>query len=416
MPNVKINRMEIFRVGKHNGIDFTEEDLFKIERNFRELQGSLTPKLKITHREDQESLAGLASYGNLVNVYTEKVDGEWRLFANLEDVPEQVAQWIREGRFSERSIEMYLKTEIGGKKYENVLTGVALLGHEIPAVPGMGKVVAGSGAQVIDIRDAGKVPQGATAVGFAFDYKTINFKTQEANKMPEEILKLQNQNKELEEKIKALEFKMKDNAHAGEIETFKKQVAELQSKIAENNDLKAKFESAVAENKKLAEEKAEMAKKIEAQEKKEAEFAKKAKTDKVDAMFDKFKKAGKIVPAIEKQFKELCMSLDDTQAVAKFKQMVEGKEVEIGFSQLALLATVLEKMPKVVNFGEVSTTVGEGGTQVTEPKLVTYGKDTFETQNDELADRAKEIQAEKKCTYEKALELASKEQKQAVQS
>ena len=134
--------MEILRPGKHNGEEFTEKDLEEMASNFEKLKGELRPKLKITHRENQESLAGLSAYGDVVGVFLKKIsDGTRRLFAKVSNVPRQVLEWIRERRFPERSIEVYPEFRLGTKEdspvYRNVLKAVALLGHEMPAVTGM---------------------------------------------------------------------------------------------------------------------------------------------------------------------------------------------------------------------------------------------------------------------------------------
>lgn len=137
--------MEIFRVGTHNGDKFSEEDLEEIASNFHDLKSELRPKLKITHHgeeEEQMSLAGLASYGDVTDVYLKRgADGINRLFARVENVPKEVLSWIRERRFPERSIEIYPKFKLGTKEdspvYKNVLKAIALLGAEMPAVPGM---------------------------------------------------------------------------------------------------------------------------------------------------------------------------------------------------------------------------------------------------------------------------------------
>lgn len=144
-----IEEMEIFRAGTHNGDEFTEKDLAEIADNFRILKDHVRPKLKITHHGDgdeQVTLAGLASYGDVVDVFinSENSDGEKRLYCKVVNVPPAVLEWIRDGRFSERSIEIYPEFRVGAKKdspvYRNVLKAVALLGHEMPAVTGMAPV------------------------------------------------------------------------------------------------------------------------------------------------------------------------------------------------------------------------------------------------------------------------------------
>ena len=141
-----IFEMEIFRIGTHNGDDFTEKDLQDIASNYHALKDELRPKLKITHRDTQDTLAGLASYGDIVDVFMKKVlDGSNRLFAKIKNAPNEVRQWIKDRRFPERSIELYPQFQLGTKEdspiYKNVLKAVALLGHEMPAVTGMAPIL-----------------------------------------------------------------------------------------------------------------------------------------------------------------------------------------------------------------------------------------------------------------------------------
>lgn len=141
----QIDEMEIFRPGTHNGDDFTEDDLDEIASNFKELKDEVRPSLKITHRENQETLAGLARYGDVVEVFVKAVqDGSKRLFAKIINVPKQVMDFIKQRRFPERSIEIYPEFKLGTKEgspvFKNVLKAIALLGHEMPAVTGMAPI------------------------------------------------------------------------------------------------------------------------------------------------------------------------------------------------------------------------------------------------------------------------------------
>lgn len=151
----EIPEMEIFRTGTHNGEPFDEKDLHEIAENFRALKDEVRPKLKLTHREKQESLAGLASYGDIVDVFVKTVeDGSRRLFARVANVPKQVIDFIKNRRFPERSIEIYHKLRLGTKAedkvYRNVLKAIALLGHEMPAVSGMEPI---KFSELIEVQD-----------------------------------------------------------------------------------------------------------------------------------------------------------------------------------------------------------------------------------------------------------------------
>ena len=132
-----ISDIEVFKEGTHNGDKFTAQDIDDFVVNFNLLKNELIPKVKITHRADQKAIAGLASYGDVNNLFAKTIGGVKRLFVDLVDVPDQVVEWIRDKRFSERSIEIFRNITISGKKFKNVMVKVALLGHEIPAVSGM---------------------------------------------------------------------------------------------------------------------------------------------------------------------------------------------------------------------------------------------------------------------------------------
>jgi hypothetical protein len=158
----EISEMEIFRTGTHNGEPFDEKDLQEIASNYEALKNEVRPKLKITHREKQESLAGLASYGDVVAVYVKKLpDGSSRLFASLKNVPKQVMNWIADRRFPERSIEIYPKLKLGTKSedkiYRNVLKAIALLGAEMPAVTGMAPIKLSETVEVQETKCFGDV-------------------------------------------------------------------------------------------------------------------------------------------------------------------------------------------------------------------------------------------------------------------
>jgi hypothetical protein len=151
----EIPEMEIFRTGTHNGEPFDDKDLQEIVDNFNALKEEIRPKLKITHREKQESLAGLASYGDVMDVFIKTVqDGSKRLFARVTNVPKQVMDWIKDRRFPERSIELYSKVKLGTQKdskiYRSVLKNIALLGAEMPAVSGMEPIKLSEKIQSLD--------------------------------------------------------------------------------------------------------------------------------------------------------------------------------------------------------------------------------------------------------------------------
>lgn len=415
MKTVSINGMEIFTPGTHNGLEFSAADLQKVVDNFQKLQNKIRPKLKITHREDQEALAGLASYGEVVNVYVQTVDGQPRLYANLEKVPEVVAQWIRDGLFSERSIELFLRHQVDGEVYENVLTAIALLGNEIPAVPGLSKVNASHKGQTVNISDAGKTSEGVLALAFKFDrVSELKFQNKqqdeggEENTMPwEKILaEKEAQIAKLTSELNDLKAKLSDEKYASEKEAFKTKVASLETQLTELKAFRDEATKMKSENDKLKND-------LKAAADREAKFAEQAKTAKIKANFESLKQAGKVVPAVEEKFMQFCMGLEDTVKVAKFSEEREGKEVQVEFTQLELAQAIFQSLPKVVEFSELGDEGEEGDAeegQGEEGKFKGKGKVTIE--NSELAKLAQKISKDEKISLSAATIKADKQLRQ----
>lgn len=119
----------------------------------RELGDELMPPAKIGHPDEQvivrNSIAAgelpqpadgeMPSVGWLEDV---RVDGQ-RLLADVRKVPKLVKDLIEVGAYRTRSVELSKVTsQVSGKTYEWVVTGLAWLGGKMPAVKTLGDVVA----------------------------------------------------------------------------------------------------------------------------------------------------------------------------------------------------------------------------------------------------------------------------------
>jgi hypothetical protein len=141
MPGT-INRLEIFSAGTWtpgNGTDvtFTEDDLDAMVGNFAALQGTnvVRPHLKLGHTEAQKW------FGQAVGIPTLGwIDRVWRegrkLFADISNVPNALLDMIKGHHYHNVSAEVFPPGAIEheGKKFGPVLSAVALLGTEMPAV------------------------------------------------------------------------------------------------------------------------------------------------------------------------------------------------------------------------------------------------------------------------------------------
>lgn len=146
MQNVEIMRTGTFSpsgaaAGKRVTIGVTELD--GLVESFEALApgGGFTPVLKLGHTEAQRFMGqsnGAPNLGIVAKIFRE---GE-KLLANFSNVPDAVVDLIRQRRFTNVSVEIVPNLEFGGKTFSQVLTAVALLGAEMPAIDGLKELAA----------------------------------------------------------------------------------------------------------------------------------------------------------------------------------------------------------------------------------------------------------------------------------
>jgi len=128
---------EVFAVGTWNGYTFTEKDLSSMVESFNELNGGgyLEAPLKFGHNDEQPMTDGHPALGWITKLYIQKDEkGRDKLMATFESVPDVVYNAVKSGRYRKVSIELEFDVKHKGKMYPYVLTGVALLGADLPAV------------------------------------------------------------------------------------------------------------------------------------------------------------------------------------------------------------------------------------------------------------------------------------------
>ncbi|MFA6213552.1 MAG: hypothetical protein WC714_29210 [Candidatus Obscuribacterales bacterium] len=121
---------EIFAEGKWNGMEFTADDLQNIADTFNVLGENMKVCLKMGHNKEQRMTDGQPALGWVSKVW---VAGE-KLMAHYTDLPQIVYDAIKKKLYRHVSIELDIDVSHKGNKYPYVLTGVALLGADIPAV------------------------------------------------------------------------------------------------------------------------------------------------------------------------------------------------------------------------------------------------------------------------------------------
>lgn len=125
-----LKNVKLMTPGKWNGRTFTEQDLKSVADAAKGLSAVLSPPLKMGHNDEQPMTDGQPRLGNVSNVtYT---DGALR--ADFMNLPDVVYDAIKARLYDSLSIELDANVEYKSNNYPYVLTAVALLGADLPAV------------------------------------------------------------------------------------------------------------------------------------------------------------------------------------------------------------------------------------------------------------------------------------------
>lgn len=137
MGTKTIKGIEVFRVGQWNNTEFIPKDLKDIKRSFDELNLAGKLPVKLGHATDDSAPA----QGWITDI--RMVDDT--LVADISDVPDELYNAIKAGRYRFVSMELLRDVTKDGKFYRYVPDAIALLGAARPAVDslkGLDKLVA----------------------------------------------------------------------------------------------------------------------------------------------------------------------------------------------------------------------------------------------------------------------------------
>jgi len=124
--------VEIFAIGKWNGMTFTEKHLNAIVDNFKSLADVLKVPIKFGHNDEQKMTDGQPAIGWIDSIWMDATTK--KLMAKLIDLPDIVYNAIIKKLYRKVSIELDREVTYKGKDIGDVLTAVALLGADLPAV------------------------------------------------------------------------------------------------------------------------------------------------------------------------------------------------------------------------------------------------------------------------------------------
>lgn len=145
MPH-QIADIEIFGAGtwtpaSGGEVTITEADLDNMVTSFqvtRNLPG-FRPRLKLGHQESNEFFGGDKGLPNFGFVSDIKRVGD-KILASFQDVPKALFDLMSAGRYNTVSVEVIPRAEVSGSNLFSVLTAVAVLGAELPAVKGLAEL------------------------------------------------------------------------------------------------------------------------------------------------------------------------------------------------------------------------------------------------------------------------------------
>lgn len=134
MGQTKTLDAEIFAVGKWNGYQFSVRDLEEIVAAFNKLSEKHKVPLKFGHNDTQPMTDGQPALGWVDKLWLDRTQTPVKMLARFTDVPEVVYQAMQSKKYRKVSVELDFDVEHMGAKYSAVLSGVALLGADLPAV------------------------------------------------------------------------------------------------------------------------------------------------------------------------------------------------------------------------------------------------------------------------------------------
>lgn len=180
--------VEIARTGKFEAstgpVTFTTQDFDNAEKAYKAIGEKQPSPIKLGH-DDQQSLVQEDGYPNAGFLRNIKRDGD-RLVADLVDVPDPVGILIEQGRLNARSIEALRNAQMDGKKWPFVITGLALLGADLPAVDSLKDVVAlyaSRGIKVPEVEDEAELVMVLASTSEEGGYVDVDALIEELNKL-----------------------------------------------------------------------------------------------------------------------------------------------------------------------------------------------------------------------------------------
>ena len=195
---MNLRGVEIFSVGRWNDVKtFDQADLDAMVASFEDLQMGGRAPLKLGHNDDQAITDGQPALGWVERIYRE---GD-RLLADFTDLPRVLYDAIKAGRYKFTSVELLRDAIFQGKEFPWVLSAVALLGADLPAVSNLKDLQALTHSRRAEFSSGTRV--------------TFNLTNGERNPMTTDTQRLQAENRRLQQEL--VKRELDDAVRAGRI-------------------------------------------------------------------------------------------------------------------------------------------------------------------------------------------------------
>jgi len=349
IETVDIGWQDVFAKGTWNKDTYTDQDIDDLVEGTNQVIGKLKPFVKLGHDKDQQILqsSGLPAGGWITKL---KRAGD-RVMAFIQGVPKVLAEVINKGGYKRVSSEViwnYIEPSTK-EKFRRVLSAVAFLGSDPPAVTSLADIAAMYGVQEADVK-----------------VYEVDFKPQE-----KEVNQM-----ELEELKKQYEV---------EKERLSKEIAEL----------KETGEQSTEQLKILQKEKEDAEKKLKKMEEENKEAQEKARKEEIKTFITAHSTEQDMrwLP----KHKETVQKLLESASEEKVHTYTDGEGKETKVSQRELLEKFLETQPNFAEgiFKEYSQS-GEGEKEKTAVQEVDKKVKEMLKEDEELTygDALKKLQAE----------------------
>lgn len=225
-----INGVEIFSIGTWNGDTYTQADLDMMVHAFAKTSNTLRPPLKLGHDDDQKLVQkdGLPAAGWIGNLYSQG----GKLIADFIDIPSKIYDLLVKGSYRKVSSEILWNADLNGDHYSRMLSAVALLGADMPAVTNLQDIMSMYAVKAQQIKSYDFNSESLIIKSYKNIFDGGNMKTEAEIKLELDLANEKKKAQDLEEQVKT--YKKSEEDKESELTELKKFKADAEAKAIES--------------------------------------------------------------------------------------------------------------------------------------------------------------------------------------